>query len=207
MSYSQNDEEQAIIAFFGDRKARFLDIGAHDGVRLSNTRRLFELGWTGTLVEPSPAAFCALMETYREHSGMELVNAALIVGDTCEFLKFFDSHGDFVSTLDDKHRELWSSPGGDGRKGVDFQPIHVIGMPVAKLLYRFSGPFAFVNLDVEGINFELFTALCKFGLQQLGVELICVEYQDKLRDIELLAAQQGYHRYHVTNENTLLVRR
>ncbi len=55
--YSQNNEEQIIIEYFKDFKGHLLDIGANDGLTLSNSRKLIELGWTGDLVEPSPNAF------------------------------------------------------------------------------------------------------------------------------------------------------
>ena len=38
--YSQNNEEQIILEYFKDFKGNLLDIGANDGVTLSNTRKL-----------------------------------------------------------------------------------------------------------------------------------------------------------------------
>ena len=35
-------------------KGTFLDLGAYDGVDLSNTRALTELGWAGVCIEPNP---------------------------------------------------------------------------------------------------------------------------------------------------------
>ncbi len=204
MSYSQNDEEAAIIAFFRPRSeaGRFLDIGAHDGVTLSNTRRLFELGWHGTVVEPSPCVFPKLMDLYRDREEMNLVNVALVAGEP-RILKFYDSRGDFVSTFDEKHRALWAAPGSD-RGGIPYQPIYVAATTVGRLLESFPGPYAFISLDVEGINWDLFREL---SLQQLGCEMVCVEYQDKLTEIEAHAVAQGYRRYHLTSENALYVRR
>jgi hypothetical protein len=40
----------------------FIEVGANDGLRQSNTKRLEEFhGWTGILVEPSPSLFDDLM--------------------------------------------------------------------------------------------------------------------------------------------------
>lgn len=200
--YSQNDEEKYILQHFENRVGRFLDIGAHNGVNLSNTRALAERGWTGTLVEPSPAPFKALMDTYRDQSDMVLVNAAVVAGEP-RLLLFHDAGGDFVSTFDEAHRQLWGARGADGREGVKFQPIYVSAINMAQLVARFPGPYQFVNLDVEGVNHELFFEM---QLEALGVELICVEYQDKLREIEERAAAQSYFRYHVTSENVLLLK-
>lgn len=204
MRYSQNDEEDVILQCFKDRSpARFLDVGAHDGLRLSNTRALADRGWTGVLVEPSPAAFSALMDVYREQPGNALVHLAVVPKGKAGILEFSDSRGDFVSTFDPAHRGMWEGRKGhiDGG-GVQFQPIHVAAVDFEGLVVAFPGPYAFVNLDVEGINFELFNEL---PLRKLRVEMICVEYQDRLDAIERCAMGQGYKRAHLTNENVLLV--
>lgn len=204
MSYSQNDEEAKILAHFESKPPaarRFLDIGAHDGVGFSNTRRLAELGWTGTLIEPSPSAFIKLMDLYQNQPEMQLVHAAL-VPDASRLLRFYDSRGDFVSTFDERQRAVWAMS-NPRRAGVPYQPIYVAAMTCKMLFETLPGPYPFVNLDVEGINWELFQEL---PLQELGVEVACVEYQEKLDEIEQCAARQGYARVHRTSENIILVR-
>ena len=56
-SYSQYGEDRAIVELFGDHVGRFLDIGAWHPTVFSNTRALFERGWSGVMVEPSPCPF------------------------------------------------------------------------------------------------------------------------------------------------------
>lgn len=201
--HSQNDEERVILDYFsGAPKGRFLDVGAHDGVVLSNTRALYERGWTGALVEPSPAAFQGLMKNYTDCSeDIQLINVAVGTNANAGILRFYDSRGDFVSTFDEKHRAVWAASSGGNRQGVKFQPIYVAAVPFGPLLTIFPGPYEFINLDVEGINYELFQEL---PLKTLGCKLVCVEYQDKRVEIEKLAADQGYKKIHTTSENLLL---
>ena len=53
--YSQNNEQTYILEAFAEKSdGRFLDIGAYDAKLLSNTRALYERGWSGVMVEPSP---------------------------------------------------------------------------------------------------------------------------------------------------------
>jgi hypothetical protein len=59
MKYSQNDEERVINGVLDDA-GDFLDVGAFDGKLFSNTLKLYERGWGGVLVEPSPKAFDGL---------------------------------------------------------------------------------------------------------------------------------------------------
>ena len=201
--YSQNDEEDIILArLTGNGPKRFLDIGAHDGVRLSNTRALADRGWTGTLVEPSPDAFKVLMDNYQGRSEMNMVHVAIV--PVPGMLRFEDSRGDFVSTFDEAHKKLWSATGADGRPGVQFQPIYVSGITVRSLLDSFPGPYAFISLDVEGINLQIFKEL---PLRELDVEVVCVEYQDKLDEIVAHAEAQGYEKCHLTSENAIFVRK
>lgn len=53
-NYSQNTEQDIILKYFGTFVGRFLDIGAYNGLDISNTRALLERGWSGVLVEPNP---------------------------------------------------------------------------------------------------------------------------------------------------------
>jgi FkbM family methyltransferase len=58
-SYSQYKQDEYILTnFFKDkRNGTFVDIGAHDGVTISNTLLFEEIGWTGICVEPLPKIF------------------------------------------------------------------------------------------------------------------------------------------------------
>ena len=59
--YSQNNEEEIILNFFKEKKGIFLDLGAYDGIGLSNTRALAEKGWKGVCVEQT-----AYKEAYKK---------------------------------------------------------------------------------------------------------------------------------------------
>jgi FkbM family methyltransferase len=65
-SYSLSDcrgipLDQKLVTLLNYRNGIFVEVGANDGLRQSNTKRLEEYyGWTGILVEPSPAAFSQL---------------------------------------------------------------------------------------------------------------------------------------------------
>lgn len=55
--YSQRGEELEIARIFnvlGIEKGHLVDLGAGDGIYLSNTRRLLENGWTGLLLDGDP---------------------------------------------------------------------------------------------------------------------------------------------------------
>jgi FkbM family methyltransferase len=194
--YSQNDEEKHIIEIFGEAPSgKFLDIGAYDGKTFSNVRRLWELGWTGVLVEPNPKSFHHLMKNFPPDEGaeVELVNAAIAMDDG---LIEFHSSNDAVSTMSESHRELWS-------KAVKFRKIHVCAITVESLLEKFPGPYRFVNLDVEGMNFEILTQL---PLEDLQCECICVEFENHSSDILLFMAEEGWKMVAKNSENFIFTR-
>lgn len=66
-----------MAALVGEAWPPFLvDVGAHDGQTLSNSRPLLALGWSGVLVEPLPAAFERLDALYRDRPDVHCVQAA-----------------------------------------------------------------------------------------------------------------------------------
>ena len=110
--YSQNNEEQIVTRYFGNTGGTFLDIGANDGITLSNTFALSNIGWAGTLVEASPKAFARLQECYQHMKGYELIHTAvgthngkIILHESGEHL----GQGDvsLLSTTKEKELDRW----------------------------------------------------------------------------------------------------
>ena len=53
--YSQEGEDMVLVTLFGDSyQGIYVDIGAHDPARWSNTKKLAERGWWGLDVDPLP---------------------------------------------------------------------------------------------------------------------------------------------------------
>jgi hypothetical protein len=101
-SFSQNDEDSIIRRYFRDQfNGRFLDIGAGDGVCFSNTKLLYDMGWSGTAVEASPI-LCKNFSDNLERARVNLVQAALVEKDGP--VDFWDAQGDFISTTSDAHK-------------------------------------------------------------------------------------------------------
>ena len=57
-NYSQLDQDLWILSKFDtDYKGFYIDIGANDGVTISNSLLLEEKGWLGVCIEPAPTEF------------------------------------------------------------------------------------------------------------------------------------------------------
>ena len=67
--YAQNGEDRWLSDNWSTLglpdKGIFVDVGAGDGVRISNTLWLEERGWTGLLIEPDARHFASILENRR----------------------------------------------------------------------------------------------------------------------------------------------
>jgi FkbM family methyltransferase len=71
---------RTLFEHFSDQRPNFVfvDVGAFDGKTGSQTHALaLERHWRGIVVEPSPAAFSALEQTYRGYPNVLLLNCAV----------------------------------------------------------------------------------------------------------------------------------
>jgi FkbM family methyltransferase len=61
--YSQEGEDVVLVNFFGDEfRGIYVDIGAHDPIAWSNTKKLADRGWRGLNIDPRPG----LAERFRK---------------------------------------------------------------------------------------------------------------------------------------------
>jgi FkbM family methyltransferase len=192
--YSQNDEERHILAFFKNHVGRLLDIGAYDGRTFSNTCRLIELGWSAVMLEPSPSVFPRLLERHGANPRVTLVQAA--VSDHNGTQCFFDAQGDAIATLDRTHMHKWARAAG-----VKFTAVEVPTLTTADLFAAHGLDFDFINLDVEGINWEIFRLL---ELEKLhALKLICVEHDGWMTAMRNILEPLGFREITCNAENLL----
>lgn len=197
MYYSQNDEEKIITDYFaarGRKTGTFADLGACDGKSFSNTRRLFELGWGGVMVEADPRHFADLATLYRDQaweSRVELVNAALDVDRGCK--KFF-AMGGATSSFSEKHAKKWMAA-GDKHVPVWLHTVTIFDVMNAK-----APPWHFITIDLETWTW---TVLQHMNLRALGCECICIEFDDRAEDVKRFAASFGLQQIAVNGENLI----
>jgi len=196
--YSQRNEEQTILAWFANHPpagpGRFLDIGAYNAIVFSNTRKLFELGWSGVLVEPAPVQVVKLAEDYRGEDRITIVNCAL-----AEATKFqeFGICPDALSSLDKKHQQLWTK-----NYKTHFDQVQIFTVAIQPFLERFGPHFDFVDIDVEGeANWNLIRTI-DFGM--IGASLLCLEYGKHRDDVLKYVTGWGYRLESDTGENLLV---
>ena len=198
MNYSQGEEQQHILEHAGS-SGRFLDIGAWHAKNLSNTRALYERGWSGVLVEPSPEPFIGLLREYGNEERISLVCA--YVGGM-ETLAQFHASADALTTSSPQNFEKWREIGGF--YGRFYSPR----VELDYLMERF-GEFDFVSIDAEGSSVEIFSDLLHLPRFIDGVGLprcVCVEHDNRTVEIWGLIAGTGYRQVYFSGENVIFVR-
>lgn len=144
--------EPEFINRFFDRTDNgfFVDIGAFDGICYSNTRALWERGWSGILVEPDPVSFARLKANYHGAPRVKLINAAIVAvtGPTA-----FYRHTD-------PQRIGWHSTNLDW---VDTWPAGTVDVTTANGM-KFSDlalprSIDFLSIDAEGSDYDILRSI------------------------------------------------
>ncbi len=191
--YSQRDEEVTILKH-APEKGRFLDVGAFHFKTFSNTRALYERGWNGCLVEPSPECFVGLMQEYGGNPRIQLVNALLTKNS--EALTEFHSSPDAVGTCNQSNYAKWA-------KHAKFTTIYVPSLPVNKLIAALDLKADFVSIDAEGESFDL---LKEIDLDRLQCNLVCVEIDNHGIEVSRWFAARNFSVIACTGENFIAKR-
>lgn len=194
MSYSQNQEEKFILEYFNEiPDGKFIDIGAYDVFKFSNVRALYEEGWRGILVEPSPTNYKAISEHYELATRIEVLNCA--VGTTGGEIDFY-ACDDAVSTTDIKHRDKWQAA------GVPYTKIKVMQVNVIDFMNQYCKGIDFLSIDVESTNIQLFRAIPDFVFEQ--IKLLCIEHDGNQAEIEGRLVRFDFKTIHINAENIIL---
>jgi FkbM family methyltransferase len=198
--YSQRNQEQYILEYFGEHKGRFLDIGAYDGVTFSNTRQLFLNGWDGVCVEPAYEPFHALLAVYGSDPGVILVNKAL--GEHEGDIDFWEGvggvdHAGAVSTAMISHRKVWEGTAHFHHKIVE-------QITYDMLLSEHGCDYDFINIDAEGYSLRLLELL-PFD-RCVKLKCVCVEHDNKFTEILQHGLIHGFDRYAITDENVIMMK-
>jgi len=195
--YTQNDEEKWILDFYKDFAGRFIDLGAHNGLDLSTSRQLVNLGWKGICIEPSPTPFCALLGRYSNHGAVTVVNCAVDVESKLK--PFYDNNGGYVSTLSKEHSVYWNKEARSCFQGLYLKTIRFV-----ELLDCFGNDFNFLKIDAEGLDLAILKDIPFERLPDLN--MICIEHGKDKEAMLDVGQRNGFRELTTTAHNLLMVR-
>jgi FkbM family methyltransferase len=182
---SQNGEDRWLDSHFGRKRSGFfVEVGAYDGVNLSNSYHFEQNGWTGVLVEPDPD----MAERCRRERPRSLTFECAAGGpDSAGEISFFKvAGGEAYSTtsLTAAHRERLD------RLGLAWREVRVRVRTLDSILEEARAPRVdFVSIDVEGGELAV---LRGFDIRRWKPAVVIVETNSAVRD-------PGIRRYFVAN--------
>jgi FkbM family methyltransferase len=197
--YSQNDEEIRILRYFDGFVGTFLDLGANDGKTLSNTYRLAEKGWKGTLVEASPTVFKRLKANLGSNPNMQLLNYAAgdkdgeaVLHDSGELMGMGDTG--LVSTINESELEKWTPETMKFNKFI--VPVRTFDTILKESKIK---EFDFISIDIEGCE-EIVVPQMNFP--KLGAKMVIIEASGEREDFfNKIMSASGFRLVHKNAEN------
>jgi FkbM family methyltransferase len=196
--FSQNDEQDYILEYFKENSnGKYLEIGSFHPTKFSNTRALYEKGWTGVLVEPSPNCMKGLEEAYSNEPRITLIQAAITDYDGS--IKFHNTEGDAIGTTDIGHKDKW-----ERGSGVKYTEITVKSISMATFLKEHGDNVDFINIDVESTNMQLFNLIPDWFFNRL--KMICIEHDGRDVEMEQKLISFGFRKILLNAENLIMVK-
>jgi len=190
--YSQYGEDRLLSQIFSGSTGVCVEVGAHNGVDLSNSYYFEQLGWQCILIEPNPA-LCSIIRQSRTGLLFECA-ASERSGDAVLHLA---EGADVYSTLEDHGVPIERIKQGSGR----IRDLIVRARTLDSILDETgTQQVDFVSIDVEGHEISV---LRGFSLERWRPRVVLVEDGSDLADVTVRSfmREHGYVRFYRTDCN------
>ena len=203
-SYSQKGEDLTIDSLLNNKRTGFyVDIGAYDPDRFSNTKRFYRKGWSGINIEPD-------YENYSRFKSKRVRDININIGiglkrATLPFYRFFPATlSTFSKTEAEKCKKL-------GYKFIGIRKVGVARLGEVLEKYFKGKNIDFFSIDTEGFDME---ALKSNDWKRFKPKIICIESSSHSLsrkhakyDYESLLSKYGYKKIYDNNLNTIFLKK
>jgi FkbM family methyltransferase len=172
------------------RNGFFIDIGAYDGLTISNTAYMeLDLDWNGICIEPNPVVFSKL-----EKNRNCICENIGISGDNIEldFLKiegYSEMLSGFFNFYDEKHLERIDNE--IKRFGGAKEIIKIKTKNLNNLISEHNIKFVdYLSIDVEGLEKEIIENI---NFDNVYIDFISVENNYNDNEIRIFLSEKGYY--------------
>ena len=200
--WSQNGEDYLLWKLFAEQEEPgfFVEVGALDGLRFSNTYSFEQKGWRGICIEAHPE----YVELLRENRpGSKCVFAA--IGDFDGEVSFYMNKRGSLSTLDPSLELVFQDRFGGYFSGFEETQIPMKTLNTVLEQLDAPVPLDIVSIDVEGAEMRVLEG---FDLAHFRPRVMVIEAIDNLResDLDLYLERYGYYKSRVLGENGIYCR-
>lgn len=199
--YGQHGEDQYIESFFGeDYVGTCVEVGAYNGVDMSNTYFFEKKGWKTLCIEANPVEF-QKCSTVREQCIQCAVSDTDLPDDQAFQVYYINDTTSGVSSLVPDPRLVHQLESIIEKQ----ETIHVPVRTLTTILQENNFPtdIDFISIDTEGTEAEVLRGI-DFSIYHPRMLVVENNFQD--RDCETYLSQYGYKRVHRLNVNDFFVR-
>ncbi len=167
-SFSQNREDLVLDRLTGHKKRGFyVDVGAYDPYRFSNTMRFYLRGWRGINIEPDTERWLRFRKTRRRD-----VNLNIGIAGSRGRLTYYRIDPATLSTFEARHAAAYL------RQGFTIlEKIKVAVLPLRDVFFEHANdvPIDFMSIDVEGMEQNV---LASNDWKRFRPHFLCIESAD-----------------------------
>lgn len=191
-SFAQCGEDLAalfIIGYLGLKKITYMDVGAHDPVKINNTYYFYRRGFRGVLVEPN-VEMCKKLRAVRPEDTTLEAGIGITAVREADYYLMSDSAWNTFSKEEAEH--MTRATGGT------IKIEKVIKMPLLEINDVMSKHFGeaptFLSIDAEGLHLAILKTI---DYQRFRPPIICVETlvsgsRQTIPEIPAFMTSQGY---------------
>ena len=169
--YSQCNEDELMLKYLPEKIGTYIDVGAGQPVRGSNTYYFYKKGWTGYLFEPIQSNI-NLLNFFRKR---DLKYQKLIgeINSKSEFYEFVPT--EYSTTIKSIAEELVTQ-GKKLRKVYDLESIRLSDTNIELTPLEPS----FISIDVEGADLQVLNSI---DWSRIKPRVVCIEEASETKSI------------------------
>lgn len=204
MFFSQSGQDRFVDEFFNNKnKGVFLDIGANDGISLSNTYFLEkEREWSGFCFEPIQEVY----EKLKTNRKCQCINAG-VFSESGDF-NFYEVKGysemlsGLEKTLDSRHIERIKREISQYGGSLEIKKVKCININNFLIENKYT-KIDYCSIDTEGSEMEILKSI---DLSKINIKLITVENNFNENNISNYLVQKGYILYTKLSHDDVFVK-
>ena len=205
LSFAQSGEDliaNFIFHYLSIPKITYMDVGAHDPVKINNTYFFYRGGFRGVLVEPN-VEMCKLLRAVRPADMTLEAGIGVTAARQADYYVMTDSAWNTFSKEEAEHMTR-ATGGGIKVQRVIKMPLLEINDVMAK---HFGGAPTFLSIDAEGLHLAILKTIdfTRFRPAVICVETLVAGTKRHMPEIPAFMATKKYVVRGATFVNTVFV--